>query len=201
MAKSRNWCWTLNNYDANPEAWLPDAFYGFKYLVFGIETGTEGTPHLQGYVDWTNPRTLNGLKKVNPKIHWEPRRGTWDQAVTYCKKDGKWFEWGTPNEQGDRKDLKAIKNDILNGKRVDDIALEDPGVYHQYGRTLNKIEDLAMRKRFRTEMTEGIFICGPTGTGKSHIACEGFTPETHYMLPKDKGWWDGYVQQETVIIS
>ena len=73
--------------------------------------------------------------------------------------------------------------------------------YHQYGRTLNKIEDLAMRNKYRSEMTKGIWYWGETGVGKSHKAFEGFNPKTHYVLPNDNGWWDAYTQQDTIIIN
>lgn len=203
----RNWCFTYNNYPINlgiknmtEEACK--AFFGaFKYLVIGFETGENGTPHWQGYIDFTNARTLGGLKRIDKNIHWEPRKGTWDQAVEYCMKDGEYVEYGTPNEQGKRTDLVTIKDEILNGLRVDTITIENPVTYHQYGRTLNRIEDIAMRRKFRTEMTEGLWFWGRTGVGKSHIAFEGYTPETHYLYPNDNGWWDGYTQQETVIMN
>ena len=123
------------------------------------------------------------------------------QNIAYCKKDGDVFEKGDPPKQGKRSDLNTIKDEIMAGKSVDSIVLEDPILYHQYGRTLNKIEDLRMRTVYRTEMTEGFWYYGPTGKGKSHIAFNGYTPETHYVLPDDNGWWDGYVQQPTVIIN
>lgn len=172
-----------------------------KYMIIGFEIGKEGTHHIQGYADFQNARTLGGLTRDHKFIHWEPRRGSWQQAVDYCKKDGNWFEYGSPNEQGQRKDLQEVHKEIANGKRVDQIALENPNCFHQYGRTLNKLEDLYMRKRYRTEMTKGIWYYGKTGVGKSHLAFDGFTPETHYLLPNDSGWWDGYTQQDTVIIN
>ena len=67
---------------------------------------------------------------------------------------------------------------------------------------MHKLEDLRLRQSHRTEMTKGIWLYGPTGTGKSHQAFEGFSEETHYVVPlADKGWWDGYEQQETVIFN
>lgn len=207
MSKSRNWCFTWNNYPAIFNADVitqqnVEAIFGkFKYICIGREVGASGTPHIQGYVDWINARPLGGLTRINSSIHWEMRRGTWNQAVSYCKKDNNFSEYGTPNEQGARKDLKQLRDEIAAGLRVDDVLMEDPMVYHQYGRTLNKIEDLTMRKKYRTEMTQGIWYWGRTGVGKSHTALQGFTPETHYIWPNDKGWWDGYVQQPVVVIN
>ena len=50
-----------------------------------------------------------------------------------------------------------------------------------YGRTLNFIEDLKMRKLHRSQMTEGIWIFGKTGCGKSHYAFKDFNSDSHYV--------------------
>lgn len=199
MSSARNLVFTLNNYTQQEY----DAILRWKcsYLVVGKEIGQEGTPHLQGYVEWGRSVRFTTLKKLNERIHWEKRMGTAKQASDYCKKDKDFVEVGEMSNQGERSDLNEVKESILQGTKVDDIVLSNPNLYHQYGRTLNKIEDLAMRKKYRTTMTQGIWYHGPTGVGKSHKAFEGFTPETHYVLPNDNGWWDGYTQQKYVIIN
>lgn len=107
------------------------------------------------------------------------------------------------NTQGQRTDLVQMKNSILAGEQTsEDILVAMPGLFHQYGRTIEKLEDIAMRGRFRNEMTLCDWIVGDTGKGKSHRAFKDFHPTTHYVLPlQDKGWWDGYRQQEVVIIN
>lgn len=173
-----------------------------KYLVIGKEVcPTTGNKHNQGYVQFKEKIRFSKLKKLYPDIHFEYQKGTNNEASIYCKKDGDFEEWGKMCSKGQRNDLDAIRNEIINGTSVDDIAMENPGIYHQYGRTLCKLEDIQLRKRFRTEMTEGIWYWGKTGVGKSHKAFEGFHPDTHYLLPNDNGWWDGYKGQETVIIN
>ena len=109
---------------------------------------------------------------------------------------------GVKPAQGARADLKELKEEIVSGKRtVDEITMDDPMVYHQYGRTLHRIEDIALRKKFRTEMTKGIWYHGTTLKGKSHLAFANFDPETHYVWKDDNGWQDGYMGQEIVIID
>lgn len=50
--------------------------------------------------------------------------------------------------------LNKARDDIINNiKTVNQIAIENSSFYHQYYRLLNKIEDLVLRKKFRTEMT------------------------------------------------
>jgi len=93
----------------------------------------------------------------------------------------------------------------MSGKiTVDEITLENPDMTHQYGRTLDRIEAIALRKKFRKWMTKGEWYFGETGSGKSHIAYEGFSPETHYVVSLGqlaRGFWTGYTGQEVVIIN
>lgn len=58
----------------------------------------------------------------------------------------------------------------MKGESVDDLMMENPATFHEYGRTLAKIEDLRMSKIVRTEMTQGMYLVGATGTGKSFRA-------------------------------
>lgn len=66
----------------------------FTYHVYGIEKGNNGTPHLQGYVEFENKKSLAQLKEACPRAHWEPARGNPKQASDYCKKEGEFTEMG-----------------------------------------------------------------------------------------------------------
>lgn len=202
--KSRNWFYTLNN----PEDKDIKEHKEMKcsYHVFQKEVGKKGTPHLQGTIVFKNAKTFGGMKKLMPKAHLRPVKNLC-RAIAYCRKektrvDGPW-EIGEEPSQGARTDLNLLKVDIVEKKRkLEDIILEEPIMYHQYGRTLEKIQDIAMNRNIRTQMTQGIWIYGRTATGKSEQAHEGYNPETHYKVPlEDNGWWDGYKQQEIVIMD
>ena len=199
--RARNYCVTLNNYSDSDYTAFCEC--DCKYIIVGKEIGESGTPHLQTYVEFKEGVTLSTLKKrlSCKKLHAEVRRGTSVEASDYCKKDGDYFEKGTISKQGAREDLKLLKASIFNGSSVDEICEDNPVMFHQYGRTLNKLEELHMRKIWRTEMTLGIWYYGKTGVGKSHKALADFDPNTHYIYPNDKGWWDGYKQQGTVVFN
>lgn len=205
--KYRNFCITLNNWTQGELADLLS--YNFQFLILAEEVGPEcGTPHLQGYAELDKQMRLSGIKKIPglARAHIEPRRGTQEEAITYCKKpdtpEDKIHIKGEPKKDGVRKDLLQAKEEINQGKTVDELTIEDPMLYHMYGRTLNKLEEIAFRKKFRTWTTEGEWYWGKTGVGKSHRAFEGYNPETHYVLNvNDNGWWDGYTGQEIVIIN
>ena len=191
---------TCNNYEQENVDALKALKY--KYLIIGDEVGESGTPHLQIYVYFKSQISFKSLKKhVGSKFHIEPAKTT-AAAAAYCKKEKVLFEDGEPPQQGKRVDLDAIRDKILlDQKSVDEICLETPEVYHQYGRTLHKIEDIALRKRYRTEMTKGIWYWGATGVGKSHEVFKDFDPETHYVKNLRDDWWDGYTGQPIVIFN
>lgn len=204
----RSFCAT--SFRTDPPIWDPKKM---SYLCYAPEIcPSTGRNHWQVYVHWIDNRTLTSCSKNLDKITCLVAKGTAEQNRTYIKgpytegdkhkpENPLFKEYGKLPEQGKRNDLDKIKDEIIAGRKVDEIAIEQPTIYHQYGRTLNKIEDIAMRRKFRTEMTTCIWYYGSTGVGKSHKAFENYHPDTHYVLPNDNGWWDAYTQQDTVIIN
>lgn len=199
--EAKFWCMTI---------WVQPPGYDdgiMDFLAYGKEIcPTTKRVHYQSFVCLKKAKSLLGMTKLFGKgNHYEQTRGSFEDNIKYCSKDGDYISFGSLPERkgrGFRSDLIAVKDEILNGKKLDDVAITDPNLYHMYGRTLTKIEDLCMRKKFRNTMTQGFWYWGKTGVGKSHKAFEGFSPETHYVVPlNDKGWWDGYCQQDTVVLN
>jgi len=210
MSRTRNIVFTINNYSKGCIAAFREAYEDISnYCVIGKEVGEQGTHHLQGYIELKNAMTFTAFnkrfspKKVHGYARCEARRGTPQEAAEYCKKDGRFVEWGEPGPgRGTRSDLQELVDDIRAGAlKVDDIATDNATMYHKYGRTLHKIEDLYMRDQRRTEMTTGIWYFGTTGVGKSHTAFTSAKPRDIYNWKKDKGWQDGYTQQPIVVIN
>lgn len=203
-----NICFTIYEYNIGEknEDWVNrfESIGDIQYYVVGKETCPDTKrKHLQGYIEFTKEHTFNKLQKNLKNIHFEGRLGTQEEAIKYCKKEGDYQEYGTPKQQGKRTDLKIIIDDIQSGKtNTDSIIINEPMLFHQYGRTLEKAEDIALRTRYRNWTTQGILYWGKTGTGKTYRAFQDFSPSTHYVLNlNDNGWWDGYKGQETVIIN
>lgn len=205
--KSRGWCFTINNYtEEGLKQYLQALCRECLYYVIGREVGLKGTPHLQGYAYFKNARAMGGVSKLlGSKAHLEATNGTAAQNRDYCIKDGNFVEWGEMPKQGTRTDLKGLKDEILAGKKVSEILLEMPHMYHLYGRTLNAIEAVANESISRVTLgikTKGYWIWGPTGVGKSYMARQMFKGCTFYVLPNDKnGWWEGYKGQDVVILD
>lgn len=204
MPKSRTFTFTNFNLDFNYE--LKD---NIKYLAYGLETcPTTCRQHHQGFIVFKNQisSSVKGLKKIGSLVggsaHVEPMQGSLKDNTVYCSKEGELTELGVKPAQGDRSDLKDVVDRIASGETTaDEICMSDPVYYHMYGRTLSKAEDIAARKRFRTEMTQGIWYWGGTGVGKSHKAFEDFDPERCYVKCLTDEWWDGYTGQEVVILN
>lgn len=197
--KSRNWCFTLNNPDMGRRE-LINKLGNIKYCVIGTEIGSEcGTKHYQGYVDFENPRALGGLKKIDKRIHWEERKGTWTQAVDYCKKDGVFIEHGDPNAQGNRTDIESITRGVIEGKSDRELLLEHGDKALRMMNHISKARAVMRQEKRNWEMDVRIY-CGPPNTGKTKAVYDEFKVDDIY--PKMSGkWWDGYNGEKCVLID
>lgn len=87
--RSRKWSFTLNNF-THAELTQITQGYDFCKIVFGREIGDSGTPHLQGYLEMSNAKTMTALKKLLDidRIHLEPSFKCRTANVRYCIKGG-----------------------------------------------------------------------------------------------------------------
>lgn len=135
--RGKRWTFTLNNYTL-PECELiqtPQDSIG--YLIVGREVGEEGTPHLQGYVEFSSKRTLQSAKNIlgSQRLHMQLSRGTMQQNKDYCSKDGDILcEYGEPMRQGQRNDLNAVIEMIQDGDSIPEIWRTFPSQMIRYER-------------------------------------------------------------------
>lgn len=100
--KSRKFCFTLNNwtdleYGTINQTLLPMC----KHWIIGKEIGEQKTPHLQGYLEFKNPRSFNTIKKICGRIHIERAKGSLKDNYIYCSKEGDFatnIDMRTPQE-------------------------------------------------------------------------------------------------------
>lgn len=87
--RARKWIMTLNNYTLDEvdkiECYLKK---NCDKWIFGFEVGEQGTPHLQGYMEFKSARSLDALRKVCARWHLENARGSLKQNYDYTSKDG-----------------------------------------------------------------------------------------------------------------
>ena len=96
--QTRNWCLTVNNYTEDDAALIQG--WEVPYVIYGKETGEEGTPHLQGYVNLSRNQRFSFVKKLHETAHWGPCKGSPEQNIAYCSKQGDtWSKGVAPNER------------------------------------------------------------------------------------------------------
>lgn len=165
-----------------------------------------GLPHWQGYVELKKNQRMKAVKEAlgDEKTHLEVRRGTRDEARAYCMKDGKWEEHGQwIKGQGHRSDLDDVASRLISGEtNLTTLMAEEPKLYCQYR---NGLKDLAAEGIKRTTKVfrelEVEVISGPTGVGKTRGAIESVQGEYYKIEGDNMQWWDGYNQEETLIID
>lgn len=194
----KNWCFTINNWSASDLAWAQDV--DCKYIIYGKEKGELGTPHLQGFIVFATNKRLAGVKKVHATAHWEVAKGNSDQNIAYCSKEEDFVERGekplTKGALGER-EKKRYANAWDKAKEgcFEDI---DADIRVRSFATLMQIAKKYMKTAEDAGDVTGEWYYGGPGTGKSRTARVNFP--NSYMKMQNK-WWDGYQDQETVILD
>lgn len=180
---------------------------GVNYLVYQLEFGDEGTHHIQGYIEFANGKSLNQIKQLLGECHVEKRRGTAKQASDYCKKETGClagpFEFGTISNQGKRSDMEEIRDRFIKGDTIKDIAFDHPGQFVRNSRGLRELQALVQPPIESHTLKQVYVLWGRPGTGKSSFwnRLSSILNRTTYTKDPDTVWWDGYVNQSTVILD
>lgn len=197
------WCFTLNN-------WTEDEYTHVQsleclFLIIGKEKGAEGTPHLQGYITFRLMKRLAAMKKLIPRAHFELARGTSADNIKYCSKDGHVWQKGTPPDEsrlaGAKRgasvsaDKYAAAFTLAKAGRFDEM---DPSLFFRHYRTVLQIRKDYMKPPPDLDGVCGLWFWGPPRTGKSRRARYEY-PDAYLKLQNK--WWDGYVDQESVLLD
>jgi len=222
---SKRWCFTVNN----PEVQETPEFIkarvsigkGYKYLVFQLEEGANGTPHWQGFVTFDGMRRLSAVRKMLPRAHWEFSMGSSPSNQHYCTKPvagcgckhcinpvptrlaGPFEDGVCPQGSGDRSDLIQLRDAIKAGKRKRDIVNDDNlfVIAAKYPR-LSGIGDLHdLFAQTSEEPPQVSLYYGPTGCGKTSGVRAAY-PVDRWESPIGKGgWYDGYDGEENALFD
>lgn len=155
-----------------------------SYVCLGLEVGDSGTPHIQGYVQFTTVHRRTSATKFAPRGHWEPQMATNEQARDYCIKDHKDEHFGTftrtRGQSGARTDLASAVSTLVDADGdVREVALQHPIVYVKYHGGFRQLSFYHHKRIIR--LPPKIYILwGPTGTGKSEAA---------NLLVGEHGYW------------
>lgn len=203
MSQSSRWCFTLNNptqEEVAPFHLLCDDRSKVVYAVFGDEVGENGTPHVQGFVVFKGHKRLSAVKKLLDRAHWEVARGTSKEAAEYCKKDGKFVEYGECPEDTrlTRESVIARWDNARNLAKQGKFDEIPSDMYTRYRNAYHAMfEDSCQAQECISELNH-VWIFGSTGIGKSRYCWEKYPGAFRKPLNK---WWDHYTNQEVVIIE
>lgn len=198
---ARNWCFTLNNWTLD-ELDAIQHNEKIKYAVIGKEFGENGTPHLQGYFMAKHPLRFAAVKKIlGHRAHFEKAVKGLSENFIYCTKQGDYIEVGqrpmTQEEKG--------QTEIQRYERAWTLAREgkieeiDARIRFRFYGTIRRIHHDAMMETPLSDTEEQMYwFYGPTGTGKSRKARSDY-PDAYLKMANK--WWDGYNQEETVLIE
>jgi len=210
--KARAWCFTENN--PTRKILFPDGLpESVRYVVYQLEKGDKGTPHLQGYISLASPQRMSWIKKITSKTaegevfnvferaHLLAAKGNAEQNYSYCTKskerlEGPWELGSRPKGQGERTDLAAAAQSLMADG---DIRKIDPAVFLKYSSGCLKLAALAPPPR--RDNLRIVTMVGTTGVGKSWAAHELF-PDIYVVNMGNSGlWWDGYTGQDAVMFE
>lgn len=190
-----NWICTLNN----PKVTLEEvhAATGARYTTGQMEEGKLGTKHLQFFQNFSKKVSLSTYKKANRAIHATVVLK--DNGVqAYCNKletriEGPWTYGTKPMDRTSVTDWAEVLAKAKTG-RIDEIP---PDIQIRCYSSLKRIEkdNLVLKD---AEGLRGVWCYGKAGCGKSRSMREKY-PNAYPKLCNK--WWDGYQNQEFVIMD
>lgn len=217
MPEYKNYVFTYHNYDADTMQRIVDNFGAnypmhVKYIIFQQEQApTTGNLHLQGYIELTKRKSMKWLKDVifqTKAVHILVRRGSQDQARSYCSKQEtrvegtNFIELGkfTPETSETHETVtETLVRMVKEGKTDREIAESHPAAYMRHNKQIAALRT-AIRKIDPTYNEKDVLVfVGETGTGKTR---EAYKIDPYlYRMDITERWHDGYTDEETILLD
>lgn len=169
------------------------------HYVVASEQHKDGTPHLHAYVKYEGGVYM----KNNNVFHFNGKSGNYQscrspKAVTkYCIKGGK-FEANFDLDNYLAKKGK-LSIDTLVSKNTK-AALLDGDITFMQARSYAYARAI-VEEPYEHDSVRGIWIWGPPGTGKSHIARAHADFKGGYFSTQQNKWFDGYNQEKVILFD
>lgn len=200
QVRSRAWCITINNPSDGDKEQLVELIE--TQCLLGIaemeHTEGEGTPHVQGYVKFSNQKTLSQISRLLPRAHLEKAFGTWKENWKYCSKEGTVFiEKGHTLQEAENGNIIPFDQMYQDMKTMAPDEFEDKYPKEWYMRK-DKVMAVMIQhamshtKEFNGDLpAKNWWIWGAPGVGKSRWAASNGSYCEIFKKNFNK-WWDGY---------
>lgn len=160
-------------------------------IGYGTCPSTE-RKHLQVYVTFKKTQRLATLARKLSATCQIARRQDWNYEI--METDG--YEIIHRGEQGKRTDIEdAIVT--LREEGLKAVQKQYPAVYIKFHSGIEKLSMTYEKQRDFVPIVKWIY--GPTGTGKTRMVHES-EPDL-FVCNESNQWWDGYINQEAVLID
>lgn len=169
---------------------------------------TTGKIHWQGFVVFETKQRLTSIRKRLGKAHWEPMRGSLDEAADYCSDPrkrcdgGLFLECGIRPLYGDAARSNSTKErykaafDLAVLGRIREI---EPAMLIRYLGNIQKISTLFGPRPCNIDRKDppGVWLVGQAGSGKTTL-CQKWP---HYSKDPRHRWFDGYSGEDCVVVD
>lgn len=198
----KKFTFTLNNYIPAEESAI--RAYAEKFAAFAVigrETGENGTPHLQGFINRKSVTRLTTVKKAMPRAHIEIAQGSDQQNLTYCsKQDSSPFIVGEPQRAGKRNDLEEACTLVQSGATMTEVAAECPVAYVKFAKGLQQLAERSQPERDPDTPPVVLWLWGASGVGKTRFAYDYMSKKSIYIKDSTQ-WWDNYQHQYCILVD
>ena len=206
--------WMVDDKDAEAalERWASLKQSQIRYMVYQLEAGEGGKPHIQAFIHWQRPVALTTIKSrlQCSKIHVEWVAND-EKAADYCAKEegrirGPYTVGDRPNyAQKQVNPTEELANMVKRGLTNAEIAEEAPWAILRHSRGIAELRFAHLEsKASQWRTVEVILLTGDAGTGKTAYAIAQSEKDGGYFKPdlsKKDIWFNGYQGQKNLILD
>ncbi len=160
--------------------------------------------HIQGYMELFNAMGRSAIKKkILGEAHIGKRKGSQEQAITYCSKTesrkpgSEPLFYGEKSAQGKRTDIADIRDKVKEGIPLS-VILSGDNLNFQQIRCAQILQPIFSPKRCSKPFV--VWIYGSTGIGKTRYVYDRFKIDEIYSSHNSR-WFDGYEQQKCLLVD
>ena len=224
LGRFRNWMFTvfgrqLLQFGESSEFYSRMATWSGRYptatyVLMGYEFSKSGQSHIQGFIQFPNPRQFTGVARLLAPTTQQGCHAHVETCISirasieYCKKAGSWEEFGTAPAvtKGGGIQVSAgvsrkrkIFRDLVEGADPRKLICLMPEE-HGY---IQSISRFATDDRVRSVPARIIYIWGDTGVGKTTTTqrCLREYGITYHKKAACDRWFDGYNYQPVIIFD